>query len=321
MKPHAFVLGLIVTLSIAQTPGSTSPAPQKPCTPGVSFWYLLDQVRIGYVDGRLELGRLYALCLPTPHKQSSSSFPYDPDGGSKLSTLVKTADGEVLTTYVWYAKDIGEFWELSRFRVLSGPGSVKPLNAGNYELEFAIEDKPFYRFPFSVVVMPSDNPAAAGNRYFLEGAWNEYGDLYYHRNDPQSTLTFTIWIQDKVGHELKNSAPYAVKLISARDGRVLGMNEGNLPLNPRWSVADLYFRPAGGDANAAVSAGDMLREDGRYSIQLTINNTLYGTYPLEVRGGRIELQGKQIREKTDPMVYIFDYLTGGYTTWWLKREG
>ena len=30
--------------------------------------------------------------------------------------------------------------------------------------------------------------------------------------------------------------------------------------------------------------------------------------------------GKQVRENTDPMVYIVDYLSGGrYTSWWIRR--
>jgi hypothetical protein len=94
-----------------------------------------------------------------------------------------------------------------------------------------------------------------------------------------------------------------------------------LRLLPRWLKADLFFRPSGGNPNAYLKAGDLLREDGRYSIRLTINNKLYGTYPFVVKNGRIELQGKQIRETTDPMVYIVDYLSGGrYTSWWIKRE-
>jgi hypothetical protein len=56
-------------------------------------------------------------------------------------------------------------------------------------------------------------------------------------------------------------------------------------------------------------------------VRLTIDNKLYGTYPFVVKGGRIELQGKQVRDNTDPMIYIVDYLSGGrYTSWWIKRE-
>lgn len=115
--------------------------------------------------------------------------------------------------------------------------------------------------------------------------------------------------------------PYDVKIVNARDGRVLATNDGTLRLEPRWGKAALNFRLNGGDRNTYFKAGDLLREDGRYSVRLTINNKLYGEYPFVVKGGRIELQGKQIRENTDPMVYIVDYLSGGrYTSWWIKRE-
>lgn len=322
MSPHAFVLSLVLLFTSFQTPATHTTTAQKPCTPGMSFWKLLDEVRVGYRDGRLNMGRMYAVCLPTPTKQSSSNYPYDPDGGGKLSTVVKTTDGQTLNTYVWYAESIGGLWEMSRYKVVGGYEALKPLAAGNYLLEFAIDDKPFYRFPFSVVVMKSDDPyAAEGNRYFIEGAWNDYGNIYYQRNDPESALKFTAWVQDKVGNQNKSGVPYEVKLINNRDGRALAAYDGTLQLEPRWLKAELNFRPAGGDANAYFKAGDLLREDGRYSVRLTINNKLYGTYPFVVKGGRIELQGKQIRENTDPMVYIVDYLSGGrYTSWWIKRE-
>lgn len=158
MNPAAFVLSLILAFAPFQNPDSHSATAQKPCTPGVSFWKLLEEVRVGYTDGRLALGRLYAVCLPPLAKQSTSNYPYDPDGGAKLATLVKTADGKVLNTYVWYAQSIGGLWELSRYKVLGGHESVKPLSAGSYVLEFAIDDKPFYRFPFSVAVIESDDP-------------------------------------------------------------------------------------------------------------------------------------------------------------------
>src|SRR5688572_30484669 len=181
---------LVFTLSSPS--GAQPPATQAPCTPGISFWKLLDEVSVGYVDGRLNIGKLYAVCLPAPAKQSTSNYAYDPDVGGKLTTVVKSADGKVLNTYVWYGESIGGLWKLSRYKVIGGYQSVKPLTAGNYLLEFAADDKPFTRFPFSVVETKSDDPyQPAGNRYFIEGAWNEYGNMFYQRNDPQSSLTFT----------------------------------------------------------------------------------------------------------------------------------
>lgn len=62
----------------------------------------------------------------------------------------------------------------------------------------------------------------------------------------------------------------------------------------------------------AVSVG---YTDGRLGVKP------YGKYPFTVKGGQIQLQGRQVRDATDPMLYITDYLSGGrYTSWWIKRE-
>jgi hypothetical protein len=320
MKSRFRSQAVFVVLALFLTP--TFSNAQTPCTPGISFWKLLDSVRIGYIDGRLNLEKLYAVCLPAPIKRNGSSFPYEPDGGGKLSTQVKTADGTVLNTYVWYASSIGGLWELGNYKVLGGFEAIKPLTAGNYQLEFALEDKPFYVFPFSVSEMKNDDPyQAAGLRYFIEGAWNEYGNVFYQRNDPASTLRFTTWLQDKSGHVRKESVPSDIKLIRLRDNKVIGEAVDQLRLEPRWQQADFFFAPPGGDKNSYLKASDLLSEDGRYSVRLSVDGTSYGDYSFVVKGGLIQLQGRQIKEGTNPMHQIVDYLSGGrYTSWWIKRE-
>jgi hypothetical protein len=313
----ALLLALLVCLVPCVT---TAQQDQKPCSPGVSFWKLLDAVGVGYQDGRLNIGTLYAVCLPTPARQSTSNYPYDPDGGGKLTTLVKTADGKLLNTYVWYAESIGGLWELSRYKVLGGYESVKPLTVGNYWLEFAVDDKPFYKFPFSVSEAKNDDPyQPAGTRYFIEGAWNDYGNIYYQRNDPQSSIQFTTWVQDKRGSQNKTSIPYNAKLVSLKDGRVLGEESGTFRLEPRWLKAQLSFNPPS-DKNSYLKAAELLGADGKYAVRLTMDGKVYGEYPFDVKGGKIQFQGKQVRESTDPQLYIVDYLSGGrYSSWWIKR--
>ena len=298
-------------------PAQTPP----PCTPGISFWNLLESVQVGYVDGRLHVDRLYALCLPEPAKQSTSAYAYDPDVGGKLTTVIKTADGRELNTYVWYAERLSSLWELSRYKVIGGHQAIKPLTAGKYVLEFAANDKPFYRFPFAIVEGKNEDPyQPAGARYFIEGPWNEYGNIFYQRNDPESVLKFTTWVQDKAGKQATSLTPYDLKLVSLKDGKVVAEDSGNFRLEPRWRKADLLLHHPGNKA-AYFKAGELLRADGRYAFRLTMDGKPYGNYPFEVKGGRIQLQGKQIREKTDPMIAIVDYLSGGrYTSWWIKRE-
>jgi hypothetical protein len=292
-----------------------------PCTtPGISYWSLLGSVGVGYADGHLRMDKLYAVCLPKPKTPSDSNYAYSPDQGGKLATVLKAADGQVVNTYVWNAENISGLWELSDYKVVGG--TTKMLDAGHYALEFQIEGAPFYHFDFSVATVPSDDPyQPAGTRYFIDGPWSGYGNIFYQRNDPESTLRFTTWVQDKAGHEGKRSVPYEAQLVRLRDGKLLGHDKGEFNLTPQWAQVDLYFQPAGGDANAHLKAAEVLHEDGGYRVRFTLGGKPYGEYSFVVTGGAIAVQGLQ-DEHTDATSRIVDYLYGGrYRSWWIKREG
>ena len=314
-----FSLATLIALWLLPAPAANA---QASCLPGITFGSLLGSLRVGYGDGRLQVERLYAVCLPAPARQSRTNYPYEPDDGGILSMRVKSADGQLLNTYVWYAQRIGTIWELSRYKIVGGYEAVKPLAAGDYLLEFAADEKIFSRLAFSVVTVKSDDPyQASGTRYFLEGPWSEYGNLYYQRNDPQSSLVFTTWIQEQSGRESKRSVPYEVKLIRSSNGAVLAEETGTLRLEPRWLNATLHFRPAGGDGKTFSKAGELLKEDGAYRIRFVVEGKLRGEYPFTVRDGQIQLQGRQVRQGTEPLDYITEHISGGrYTSWWLRRE-
>src|SRR5262249_7579072 len=147
--------------------------------------------------------------------------------------------GKTLTTYVWSAENILGLWEMSTYKVIGGGASIRPLAAGQYLLEFQVGGTTFYRFAFSVATMPSDDPyQPPGQRYFVEGAWNEYGNLFFQRNDPESALRFTTWLQDKSGHPTEKAAHYLVELVRGRDGRVIGRDQGELRELQHWLQFD-----------------------------------------------------------------------------------
>ena len=291
------------------------------CSPGVSFWSLLGEVGLGYADGHLRIEKLYAVCLPAPKTQSDSNYAYSPEQGGKLTSVIRSADGQTLGTYVWSAENISGLWELSNYKVLGGFGSLKPLAAGSYSLEFQVEGAPFYRFPFTVSTLPSDDPyQPAGTRWFIDGAWNDYGNVFYQRNDPQSTLRFTTWVRDKVGHAQPRSAPYSAQLTRKKDGKVMGEDKGTLRLDPHWGQLDVYFEPAGGNASEHVKAADVLAHDSTYGVTLSIDGKAYGAYAFIVSDGKIDVQGLQ-SDKAPPMNRIVDYLYGGkYRSWWIRRD-
>ena len=320
MKKTISSLTACLLLACGDAYGAADGKVDQSCSPGVSFWSLLGEVGIGYADGHLRMEKLYAICLPQPKVPGDSNYAYSPEQGGKLTTVIKSADGQSLGTYVWSAESIGGLWELSNYKILGGYESLKPLAAGSYALEFQIEGAPFYRFPFSVSSLPGDDPyQAAGTRWFIDGAWNDYGNVFYQRNDPQSTFRFTTWVRDKVGHAQPRSAPYLAQLVRRKDSKVLGEDKGTLRLDPQWRQLDVYFQP-GANASEKLKAADVLAQDGAYRVTLSIDGKPYGAYAFTVAGGRIDLQGLQM-EKTPAAQRIVDYLYGGkYRSWWIRRD-
>jgi hypothetical protein len=313
-------LGLLGLLLLARGAPAAGQTIAGACTPGVSFWSLLDAVNISYTGGYLQLKKMYAVCLPQPSAPGDSVYVYNPDGGGKLSTLVKDANGQTLTTYVWSAEKISSLWEMSSYKVLGGEQSIKPLSAGSYTLEFQVEGKTFYRFPFSVDTLPSDDPyRPPGTTYFIDGPWSDYGNLFYQRNDPQSSLQFTVWVKNKAGHPQQKSAPYVAELVQVRDGRVIAHDQGELRADQQWRQLDVNFK-LDVNTNTSMKAAALLAEDGAYRVRFSMDGKLHGTYPFIVSGGKIQLQGRQL-DSTPTIDRITDYLYGGrYRSWWLPRD-
>ena len=322
MKKSNIPLLLLALLLSAGSGVALGEQPQESCTPGMSYWSLLGAVSVDYFTGRPIVNKLYAVCLPQPLRTDNSNFAYSPDGGGKLASVVRRADGQVLNTFIWYGENIAGLWELSHYKVLGGETSIRPLTAGDYVIEFQLEDKPFYRFPFTIETLPADDPyQPEGMRYFIDGPWNDYGNVFYQRNDPKSSLRFTTWVREKAGHESKRGVPYQAKIVRMEDDRVLATDTGTLRLTPQWQQADLLFKSMVGGPSSSFKAEEVLNTDGLYQVSVSIDNQPYGTYSFTVQGGKIQLQGRQIREGTDPQLFLLDYLYGGrYTSWWLKRE-
>lgn len=315
----SFLFALAAAAPAAQS-AQIAAAP-APCKPGISFASLLAAVDVGSGDARLHIDKLYAICLPPPAAPSTSNYAYSPDEGGKLASSVKDDSGQTMATYVWYAENIGGLWELSQYKVLGGYDGSKPLAPGRYTLEFSADGVPFYRFPFAVAAADNDDPyQAPGKRFFIEGPWNEFADVFYQRNDPESSLQFSAWVQDRRTHPPLKTTPFTLTLLRLSDGTTLGAESGELKADRQWRKLDLDLHPPG-NANEFLRAKALLAQDGAYRFDLRIGDTPYGSYPFTVAGGTIALQGRQL-ESAEPSTRIVDYIYGGrYRSWWLPRRG
>jgi hypothetical protein len=265
-----------------------SAAQSKPCEPKVQMSSLLSGVN---VNGPLYIDKLYAKCLPTPAKKSSSNYEYHPYDGGKFSSVLKSANGQTLNTFVWYGENILSLWELSRYEVVGGADSLKKLLPGSYVLEFAVEDKVFQRFPFSVTTRQSSDQFKPETLYFLDGPWRDYAQLYSPNVDRFFQLHVWLRNEDTVLDPKPRAVPFHISLVRDSDKKLLAEDsEGKLNLTNNWQQYTLSFRrpnTAQTKDYSEVKLNELLAADGKYRINLTLDGKPSGSYLLNVKGGRI----------------------------------
>jgi len=262
--------------------------PVGKCEPIIETSSLLNNVD---VSGALRLGPLVARCLPMPEKKSKTAYQYNPYDGGKFSAVLKDSKGQTLNTLVWYGRSVLTIWELDRYEVVGGGQALKDLSSGNYLLEFAIEDKPFQRFPFSVTTRESSDQFRPETLYYTDGLWRTYAHLYAPNVDRFFQLGVWLRLEDSVTDPKQAPVPYSLKLIRESDKKLIAENaEGSLKLNTKWHNFNLSFRRPNAAQTKDYSEfklSEVLAADGKYRIELKLDGRPTAIYILTIKNGQI----------------------------------
>ncbi len=255
-------------------------------------------------------GTIRALFLPD-YQISESIYAYNPDSGAKLAHVIKKADGTVVDAQFYRGqKDRAPYWILH-------PGDIpeQPIESGDYVMEWYLEGDLFYEFPFTVEAAEGDDPYNPEPRYFYDGPWDDYA--YFYWPNASATPMFSIWFRDKAASP-GNWQEHQVNISVKRGGTEVAYwpnpNGGAQPVDfkPWWERLDVGLDDP---SNGVFRASDLL-QDGRYTVTVTVDGATYGTYAFSVSEGKFQHQDRQVRDATDPLVFI----EGGPERFFLKRQ-
>lgn len=280
---------------------TTSPlgAEEDTPAPAIVMASLLDAIRLDSDEGTLGLKTVTTVFMPE---------------GSKMVTVVTDDEGKMLNQYTWKGgKDDGVFRDYRLSTSSHGnPNSFKLTEEGDYVLVFAVDGEAIHTLPFSVDVGKGASLYKPATVYRMDGPWEDYGYLSFKNDDDDEALQFSLWLRTK--GKTKNGTASAVAEVELKGPRgELGETEVDLKLKAAWSEFTFEFEREG----ETVSGEDMTDIDGDYSVEIEIDGKDYATFEFTVDDGEIAMQGRQVREGTDPTVYI----EGGGSSWWALRKG
>jgi hypothetical protein len=286
--------------------------------PGLTFSGLLNAVKLNSADGQFRIEKIQAVSLP--EAKSTTSFPYDPDGGGKIWTILKKADGPEVYRFDWYVEKLDPpLWLLGSYKAKDlrtgkdeGVGPVPLAEPGNYVLEFHLESGKFYTFPFAV----SKAGPPGGEGYFLDGAWEDWGYLLYAGANPEEGLQFKVWLRNKAIGEKTVRIKIEIKDAA---GKLLCTSRPDMSqtLTPEWNrfAFDLISPMEGTSGGAYFKAKDLLANDGNYVLRMEMDGQLYAEWPFTVADHKLNYVGRTLRG-SDPLTFI----EGGKDAWWYEKK-
>ncbi len=258
--------------------------------------------------------RIRALFLPD-FNDPSHSYPYNTnDGGARLAHQVKGPDGKVVTTNFYHANKLKPpFWGWH-----AQPTEKHKLSEGKHEIVWYLEGKEFYKFPFTVRVKGGDDPYNPGGKYFFDGPWSDYAYFYFPKRNPNSSATISLWLRDE-NADMGKWTERVVKIMITKDGETIGgwpnvgkvRKETTLTFKPWWIRVDLGLRRVSG----MLQVKDLLA-DGDYEVTITADGKPFANYSYSAKGGKFIEQDRQVRDGTDPMLFI----EGGGERFFLKKK-
>ncbi|MFZ1702531.1 MAG: hypothetical protein WBO10_07020 [Pyrinomonadaceae bacterium] len=281
--------------------------------PGIMFATLLNSVKVNSRDGWLRLGN-----------QMQNVFM--PDGSTGKVVLSK-ADGSQICYWEWGLDGFGlkPPYKLFGFKQPAKPGGSrlemadqKLTQPGKYVLDFYRGENKFYTFPFSIKTLSPDNAFDGNAIYLVDGAWNDWGYLFYSEADPEQNLVWKVWLREteftKKDHKVR------IEVTRDKDKKLICQNRENTTnrFQHDWVRYDfdLVNPPVKTSGGAYFKAKDMLAVDGAYTLRMTMDGKPHGVWKFSVAGGKLNYTGKTVRGTADTMTFV----EGGKDAWWYLRQ-
>ena len=215
-------------------------------------------------------------------------------------------------------------FEIDRYKLVTGKNDLLGLKlkeAGEYELSYYADGQLFYKFTFELVAKSSGDIYKTQRLLLINGDWNNKTYLLRTSAESHGKWDFKVYVRSDDG-KYHQSKSY-LRLIRDADKKLVAVGRANFRRERSWTRQTLTLNKPGkkNANNEYYNNQDLLASrdkftDGGYTLNFYMDKGLYGSYKFFVKDGEIQPQGRQIRESTDPLVFI----EGGGEAFWMEKQ-
>lgn len=215
-------------------------------------------------------------------------------------------------------------YTIEGYELVKGKNDVLGLilkESGKYELEYYEGGKKFYSFPFELNIKDSGDPYKPNKLMQINGAWNNYAFLHKTSDESHGKWEFRIYMRSDNGDYQQTKGQ--VLMIRDSDKKLVAVGNAGFRREESWRRQELTLQKPGkkNDKGEYYNNQDLYAnqdkfEDGNYTLNFSVDDKQYGIYKFTVKNGSIQMQGRQVRESTDPLKFI----EGGGKEIWLEKQ-
>jgi hypothetical protein len=180
------------------------------------------------------------------------------------------------------------------------PGEIKLGESGDFVLTVKIGDRVITRLPFTLKVEPDGDPYDSPKKFLREGPWRDLAYFSVPIDNPNANVDFNWWMSLR---ELPIGMTNPLVAIHLMKGyREIASSRDRVALNSddwQFFTSDLMQTTKFGLQH--LTPGELAKRDGDYLLIVEANDKPIKSYPIEVKGGRLQ-RADQSRLDFEPHV-------------------
>jgi hypothetical protein len=180
------------------------------------------------------------------------------------------------------------------------PGEIRLGESGDFVLTIKVADQVITRLPFTLKVEPDGDAYDPPKKFLREGPWRDLAYFSVPTDNPSANVDFNWWMSLR---ELPIGMTNPLVTIHLMRGwREIASSRDRVALNSidwQFFTSELIQTTKSGPQH--LTLGEMAKRDGDYLLIVEANDQPIKSYPVEVKGGRLQ-RADQSRLDFEPHV-------------------
>lgn len=225
---------------------------------------------------------------------------FPPGGVERALLTINRLSGEAVISLPLRFESYSSFPLFSKLVPSGEPGEIKLGQSGDFVLTIKVGDRVITRLPFTLKVEPDGDPYDPPKKFLREGPWRDLAYLSVPIDNPSANIDFNWWMSLRELPIGMTSPQVTIHLM--RGAREVASSPARAALKSSdWQFFTSELIQTTKSGTQQLTLGELAKRDGDFLLIVEANGKPIKSYPIAVKGGRLQ-RADQSRLDFEPHV-------------------